>query len=318
MNRAPMLGLLFCAAAVGQEPPVADEVRRSTRLGFLHGVLAPAELRIDYGEAAWRDEYEAQVKRRDAAGPFRLGNGGWATMHCGAALRIGARRLPAGVWYLGLRRASDAKWSLAIYESAKVLRHGVLPGDVHGVEPALEVPMELRACEQPQPTLRVQLEAAGEGAALGAFSVRIVWGTHELFATLTADVEAVAPAERAPKFRKLDPERVVETASGLRYELLRDGVGAPPVATDRVRVHYVGWGADGAEFDSSIARDQVSTFPVSAVIRGWGEALQLMSPGAVFLVEIPPELGYGQRGVPPKIAPNATLYFWIELLAIDR
>lgn len=121
---------------------------------------------------------------------------------------------------------------------------------------------------------------------------------------------------RLPTFRALDPAKTVTTQSGLKYEVLREGDGALPKATDTVAALYTGWLTDGQMFDSAHARGAPSEFGLNRVIRGWTEGLQLMKVGSSFLFEIPAELGYGTRGSPPKIGPNATLIFLVELVDV--
>ena len=108
---------------------------------------------------------------------------------------------------------------------------------------------------------------------------------------------------------------VVTLPSGLQYKILTPATGRRPTAADTVVCQYRGTLIDGTEFDSSYKRGQPATFPVSGVIRGWTEALQLMPVGSKWRVFIPPALAYGERGSGP-IGPNATLVFDIELLAI--
>lgn len=119
-----------------------------------------------------------------------------------------------------------------------------------------------------------------------------------------------------PTFSKLDPAKQKRTASGLLYEVITEGTGAKPVASDRVTVHYIGWTMDGKSFDSSYSRDQVASFALGGVIKGWTEGLQLMSVGSTYKFEIPPELAYGAEGAGGDIPPNATLVFQVELISI--
>jgi FKBP-type peptidyl-prolyl cis-trans isomerase FklB len=111
-------------------------------------------------------------------------------------------------------------------------------------------------------------------------------------------------------------EGVKTLPSGLQYKVIKEGTGATPKVTDTVTTHYRGTLIDGTEFDSSIKRGEPASFPVTDVIKGWTEALQLMKVGSKWQLVIPAELAYGERGSPPVIPPNATLVFDIELLGI--
>jgi FKBP-type peptidyl-prolyl cis-trans isomerase FklB len=104
--------------------------------------------------------------------------------------------------------------------------------------------------------------------------------------------------------------------SGLQYKVLSEGTGKTPKKNDTVTVHYRGTLVDGTEFDSSIARGQPATFKVDGVIPGWTEALQLMKEGAKWQIFIPPELAYGERGVPSHIPPQSVLIFEVELISV--
>ena len=109
---------------------------------------------------------------------------------------------------------------------------------------------------------------------------------------------------------------VTTTASGLQYEVLAEGAGQSPAASDRVVVHYTGKLIDGTVFDSSVERGEPATFGVTQVIPGWVEALQMMKPGAKWRVFIPSNLAYGPQGAGGVIGPNATLIFDVELLSV--
>ncbi|MDD2381618.1 MAG: FKBP-type peptidyl-prolyl cis-trans isomerase [Mariniphaga sp.] len=113
-------------------------------------------------------------------------------------------------------------------------------------------------------------------------------------------------------------EGVHTTASGLQYEILSEGTGPKPEASDRVRVHYHGTLIDGTVFDSSVDSGQPAVFGVGQVIPGWTEALQLMPEGSKWKVYIPSNLGYGERGAGAEIGPNSTLIFEVELLEIVK
>ena len=113
-------------------------------------------------------------------------------------------------------------------------------------------------------------------------------------------------------------EGVKTAPSGLQYKVIKPGTGKKPQATDTVTVHYRGTLADGTEFDSSYRRGKPVTFPVSGVIPGWTEALQLMEEGAKWQVVIPSKLAYGEQGSGQAIGPNATLIFEVELISIQE
>lgn len=113
-------------------------------------------------------------------------------------------------------------------------------------------------------------------------------------------------------------EGVVVLPSGLQYQILREGTGQKPQATDRVSTHYIGAFLDGTEFNNSYQGGQPAIFPVNRVIPGWTEALQLMKVGAKWKLWIPSELGYGEEGRGEMIPPNSTLVFEVELLSIVK
>lgn len=108
-----------------------------------------------------------------------------------------------------------------------------------------------------------------------------------------------------------------KTASGLVYEILKDGQGVVPKATDTVEVHYHGTLTNGDVFDSSVDRGKTISFPLNRVIKGWTEGLQLVKEGGKVRLVIPSELGYGDAGAPPKIPGGATLVFEVELFKIN-
>ena len=132
-------------------------------------------------------------------------------------------------------------------------------------------------------------------------------------------------AEEAEKNGKLSQEYLAENAkkdgvitteSGLQYKVLTQGTGPAPTGDSMVQVHYRGNLVDGTEFDSSYERGEPATFPLNNVIPGWTEALKMMKEGDKWILVIPPELAYGERGAPPVIPPNSALIFEVELLKV--
>jgi len=111
---------------------------------------------------------------------------------------------------------------------------------------------------------------------------------------------------------------VITTESGLQYEVITQGDGPKPAASDTVKVHYRGTLIDGSEFDSSYSRGQPIEFPLNGVIPGWTEGLQLMNTGSKYRLFIPSNLGYGTQGAGQQIPPNSTLIFEVELLDITH
>ncbi|XQW84785.1 FKBP-type peptidyl-prolyl cis-trans isomerase [Thalassotalea piscium] len=113
-------------------------------------------------------------------------------------------------------------------------------------------------------------------------------------------------------------EGVQVTESGIQYQVITEGTGEKPVATDTVKVHYTGTLINGDKFDSSVDRGEPAVFPLNRVIAGWTEGLQLMSVGSKYKFTIPSDLAYGPNGRPPQIPGNAVLQFEVELLEIQK
>ena len=112
---------------------------------------------------------------------------------------------------------------------------------------------------------------------------------------------------------------IITTESGLQYQVVTEGTGAKPTADDKVKVHYTGTLLDGTKFDSTMDRGgEPAEFPVGGVIKGWTEILQLMPVGSKYIVWVPSDLAYGERGAGQDIKPNSTLKFEIELLDIVK
>ena len=140
---------------------------------------------------------------------------------------------------------------------------------------------------------------------------------NEYFETLEAKMSAEA-IEKGKNFLEENKkkENIVTLPSGLQYEVIKEGNGKKPKATDRVRCHYEGTLIDGTLFDSSIQRGEPAVFGVNQVIAGWVEALQLMSEGSKWRLFIPSELAYGANGAGEMIPPHSTLIFEVERIEV--
>ena len=145
---------------------------------------------------------------------------------------------------------------------------------------------------------------------------------QKLMAKKEADQKAAADKNKTASDAFLaenaKKDGVKTTASGLQYKVITEGKGAKPKADETVEVNYKGTLIDGTEFDSSYKRNQSVTFPVSGVIPGWTEALQLMPVGSKFELYIPSDLAYGPGGTGGVIGPNQALVFEVELLDIKK
>lgn len=140
---------------------------------------------------------------------------------------------------------------------------------------------------------------------------------NEFFADLEQKMSA-GNIQEGKEFLEENGKRpeVKTLASGLQYEVIREGSGKKPKATDQVRCHYEGTLINGTIFDSSVQRGQPAVFGVNQVIQGWVEALQLMTEGSKWRLFIPSDLAYGAHGAGETIAPHSTLIFEVELLEV--
>jgi FKBP-type peptidyl-prolyl cis-trans isomerase len=182
-----------------------------------------------------------------------------------------------------------------------------------------------------------QLEAAPEGGAInkeamaaafraasvgeeGAMTEQEAQAVVQRFFEGAGEREAQKSLEEGNAFLEKNRKRqgVTTTESGLQYEILTEGTGEKPTATDQVRVHYHGSLIDGKVFDSSVDRGEPVVFGVTQVIPGWTEALQLMPVGSKWKIYLPSEIAYGERGAGGDIGPNAALIFEVELLEIVK
>ncbi|MBC7892550.1 MAG: FKBP-type peptidyl-prolyl cis-trans isomerase [Sphingobacteriaceae bacterium] len=159
------------------------------------------------------------------------------------------------------------------------------------------------------------LDEATAGAFLQAYSTRL----HEQQAKQQAkQYEPVKKAGEAFLAANKTKDSVVTLPSGLQYKILKTGDGPKPTASEQVKTHYHGTLIDGKVFDSSVQRGEPITFPVTGVIPGWVEALQLMPVGSKWKLFVPYNLAYGERGSMPNIPPYSALIFEVELLGIEK
>ncbi|NVK32071.1 MAG: FKBP-type peptidyl-prolyl cis-trans isomerase [Gammaproteobacteria bacterium] len=130
--------------------------------------------------------------------------------------------------------------------------------------------------------------------------------------------ETQAAEGQAYLAQNAEKDGIKVTDSGLQYEVITEGTGAQPAATDQVTVHYKGTLINGDEFDSSYSRGEPTSFALNQVIPGWTEGLQLMKEGAKYRFTIPSDLAYGANGAGPMIGPNETLIFEVELIKVGQ
>ena len=172
--------------------------------------------------------------------------------------------------------------------------------------------------------LNIDANAMAKGfqdAVAGTETIKVEQA-NQLFSQFMANQNKskyTATLEKGAKFLEENGKRpgVKTTASGLQYEVMKEGTGAMPKATDKVTTHYHGTLLDGKVFDSSVNRGQPIDFPCNGVIQGWQEALQLMKVGSKWKLFVPYQLAYGERGAGGDIGPYETLIFEVELLKIN-
>jgi FKBP-type peptidyl-prolyl cis-trans isomerase len=160
---------------------------------------------------------------------------------------------------------------------------------------------------------------AGRESRISQADMMTIMQKAQADAQAAAETEGKANKEKSEKFladNKNKPN-IKTTKSGLQYEVLTEGKGASPKATDVVKVHYTGTLIDGTKFDSSVDRGEPAEFPLNGVIPGWTEALQLMKVGGKNKLYIPSDLAYGPQGR-PSIPGNSALIFEVELIEIVK
>ncbi|MEZ5963424.1 MAG: FKBP-type peptidyl-prolyl cis-trans isomerase [Planctomycetota bacterium] len=306
-------GLLLAAGSVPAQYFTRHESFdcRMTRVTWI-GMSGEQRLAIVYDQPAWRPEYAAMAKATTQA-QYSLGAGAWTTLLSSVDLAAGEVEIARGRWYLGLERHADATWTLTMTPADAVDASGAYVG-AFLAKAEVRLPMRLEADEPMVERLAVTL--AADKKQKREVTLALAWGTFRLSTKLTAAIdERVHPG--TPEFAMSPKDKVVTTASGLQYEVLKAGTGSAPEVADEVIVSYAGWLTDGTLFDSSYHRGQPTRFPVHGVVKGFAEGLRLMQPGATYRLTIPPNLAYGDRAV-GDIPANSTLVFFVELIGIGK
>lgn len=180
-------------------------------------------------------------------------------------------------------------------------------------------------------TFGVVIVILGGIVGLNQFDPARIWDKRVAEEQAAAELAEKGPGEQGENFRaagiakaksvaflaeNAKKEGVVVMESGLQYRVIREGTGAIPVLSSDVKVHYRGALMDGTVFDETYERGKPATMGVARLITGWTEALMMMKTGAKWELCIPPDLGYGFRGHPPRIPSNTALVFEVELIEI--
>lgn len=292
---------------------VGSESRRTARAAWL-GLSGEQSVTLEYGQPKWRPDYEGFMQQRSAV-PVILGKGALTTLRTDVDLTFGAQKLARGRWYVGARRDEQQEWSLALFAADRVDVSGRGATSILATEPDLRVPVRVKREDESVELFEVTLTDSKRTPH--NLALAMAWGPYRLRVEIAASFDDRKP-EGTPEFALTAAGKGTKTASGLIYEQLRAGAGAPPRPSDMVRVHYAGWLTDGTMFDSSHVRGAPATLKSEWVVKGFAEGLQLMQPGATFRLTIPPELAYGARGAGDRVPPDATLVYTVTLLGIDK
>lgn len=310
---APLLWLVTSTLPAQYFSSVGSEPRRTTRATW-YGLSGEQSVAFDYGQPVWRKQHEAFMQMKEAS-PLPLGKGALTTLQTDVPLAFGERQLARGRWYVGARRDQQQEWSLVFFEADKIDASGRAASVVLSREPDLRVPMAITRDEQSVELFEITLRATGQKPENLALS--LAWGPYRMNVGLAAAFDERKP-EGSPDFARTAEGKGQRTESGLVYEVLHAGSGEPPRPDDMLRVHYAAWLSDGTMFDSSYVRGEPSPLTSQWVVGGLAEAFQLMRPGSIFRVTIPPELGHGAQGIGTVVPPNATLIYHLSLLGIDK
>lgn len=297
--------LFFCATAWAQDkPPVMTEREKVSYMVGADVGRSIAQVRPDLDLAA----FERAVKNAFAGGKPLLSDDESQAVSRALMQRIGER---SGKTLPGVAPGTKAP----PVDKAKV---GFLVGadvgrSLQPIQAELDLPVLMQAFKTLIAGGKPVLSEAEMDRVRKSFSERM----EAKEKARMADLQRKNAEEGAAFLAKNKQTKgVISTRSGLQYMVLRQGAGKRPRSTERVRVNYRGTLLDGTEFDSSYSRGQPAEFALDQVIAGWTEGVTLMPIGAKYRFWIPSAIGYGERGSPPTIGPNATLVFDVELLDI--
>jgi hypothetical protein len=290
---------------------VGSEARQSARATWL-GRSGEQSVVVDYGQPQWRPAYEAVVVQL-AALPTLLGKGAPTTLRTDVALAFGAQTLPRGRWYAGVRRDERQEWCLVLFDADKADATGRGTTGLHAGEPDLRVPM--RFSREDAVEDRFEITLRDDKRTPRSLTLGIAFGPFRVATEVVPDFDDRKP-DGMPEFAMTAPGKGTRTASGLVYEVLREGTGARPAADATVRAHFTGWLTDGTVFDSTLVRGAPEPLRAEWVVKGLWEGLQTMQPGAVWRLTIPAELGAGAQGMGNRVPPNAVLVYVVEMVGI--
>lgn len=311
-SRACLVLLLTAALLPAQFfQSIGAESRRTTRVTWL-GRSGEQTVAIDHGQPTWRAEYDGYLAAQELQ-PLVLGKGASTELRNDVELSFGDRRLPAGRWYVGARRDAEQQWDLAFFAAAKADATGRVWRTLVSTEPDVRVRMAFT--RETESVAAFEITLAESRAAPTGLTLALAWGPIRLRTDLTAAFDVRLP-DGAPQFAETAAGNGVRTGSGLVYEVLREGRGAKPRATDVVHAHYTGWLTDGTMFCSSHVGGEPEPLRMEWVVKGFAEGLQLMQPGAVFRLTIPAELAFGARGT-GRVPPDASVVYVVTLVGID-
>lgn len=292
---------------------VGSEPRQSARATWL-GRSGQQSVAFDYGQPQWRPAYEASVVQLGPL-PMQLGKGASTTLRNDVDLTFGAQTLPRGRWYVGAHRNERQEWALSLFAADKVDASGLGNRAILAGEPDLRVPMQFS--REATVADRFEITLRDSKRTPRSLTLGIAFGPFRLTTEVAPQFDDRKP-DGMPEFAMTAPGKGTKTSSGLLYEVLREGSGERPAAGASVDAHFTGWLTDGTVFYSTLVRGAPEPLREEWVVKGFWEGLQQMSPGAVYRLTIPAELGYGVHGAGNRVPANAVLVYVVEMVGIEE